>query len=260
MTLGKVSTSPESARAGRHIARAAAKAARASRSLGSRHCSSLHVLKLPSCQMGRPRQPTHDPHVPEPEGNALLGMAAAGAENRCNWRWNSRWNHCSKIRPGELLADLGRDSSPERGSAGQGRNVASNRPSTWTFRWPGHWRTRGSRTERLLIGPAGGFYSACSEDIYPNCWSAIYAADAVKKALKEQHLQDALQSISPSLANHAWRLPARAAAEPALSAADGVPEPEDDRPADRINFDGKERRPIKSASYNSPQFNTERTP
>jgi hypothetical protein len=44
----------------------------------------------------------------------------------------------------------------------------------------------------LLIGPAGGFYSACGEDIYPACWSALYAADVLKKALQEKHLQDAL--------------------------------------------------------------------
>ncbi|HWE01644.1 MAG TPA: hypothetical protein VG326_04480 [Tepidisphaeraceae bacterium] len=58
----------------------------------------------------------------------------------------------------------------------------------------------GVANRTLLIGPAGGFYSACSEDIYPNCWSSIYAADAVKKALKEQHLQDALQPY-----RHRWR-------------------------------------------------------
>jgi flavin-dependent dehydrogenase len=51
----------------------------------------------------------------------------------------------------------------------------------------------GVANRTLLIGPAGGFYSACGEDIYPNCWSAIFAADALKKALKEPHLQDALQ-------------------------------------------------------------------
>lgn len=50
----------------------------------------------------------------------------------------------------------------------------------------------GVANRTLLVGPAGGFYSACSEDIYPNCWSALFAADAIKKALKEQHLQDAL--------------------------------------------------------------------
>ncbi|HEX4795217.1 MAG TPA: hypothetical protein VH370_15585 [Humisphaera sp.] len=51
----------------------------------------------------------------------------------------------------------------------------------------------GVANRTLLIGPACGFYSACSEDIYPNCWSAIHAADALKKALRERHLQDALQ-------------------------------------------------------------------
>jgi hypothetical protein len=45
----------------------------------------------------------------------------------------------------------------------------------------------------LLFGPAGGFYTACLEDLYPNCWSATFAADAVRRALKEPHLQDALQ-------------------------------------------------------------------
>ena len=49
----------------------------------------------------------------------------------------------------------------------------------------------GNRT--LLFGPAGGFYTACLEDIYPNCWSAVFAANAVRKALTETHLQDALQ-------------------------------------------------------------------
>ena len=58
----------------------------------------------------------------------------------------------------------------------------------------------GVANRTLLVGPAGGFYSACTEDIYPNCWSAIYAADSLKKALKEPHLQDALQAY-----RHRWR-------------------------------------------------------
>lgn len=45
----------------------------------------------------------------------------------------------------------------------------------------------------LLAGPAGGFYSAGGEDIYPNCWSVVHAADVIHKALKQKHLQDALQ-------------------------------------------------------------------
>lgn len=51
----------------------------------------------------------------------------------------------------------------------------------------------------LLIGPAGGFYTACAEDVYPACWSAVFAADAVKRALKEKHPQDALQVF-----RHKW--------------------------------------------------------
>lgn len=58
----------------------------------------------------------------------------------------------------------------------------------------------GLANRTVLVGPAGGFYSATTEDIYPNCWSAIYAADAVKKALREVHLQDALQPY-----RHKWR-------------------------------------------------------
>lgn len=55
----------------------------------------------------------------------------------------------------------------------------------------------GNRT--LLFGPAGGFYSASGEDIYPNCWSGIFAADLAKKCLKEDHLQDGLQAY-----RHKW--------------------------------------------------------
>ena len=49
----------------------------------------------------------------------------------------------------------------------------------------------GNRT--LLFGPAGGFYTACMEDLYPNCWSATFAVDAIRHALAQPHLQDALQ-------------------------------------------------------------------
>jgi len=58
----------------------------------------------------------------------------------------------------------------------------------------------GVANRTLLIGPAGGFFSATGEEMYPSCWSAIYAADAAKRALKETHLQDALQPY-----RHKWR-------------------------------------------------------
>lgn len=44
----------------------------------------------------------------------------------------------------------------------------------------------------LLVGPAGGFYSASGEDVYPACWSAVVAAEVAMKALKAEHVQDAL--------------------------------------------------------------------
>ena len=50
----------------------------------------------------------------------------------------------------------------------------------------------GVANRSLLIGPAGGFFTACAEDMYPNCWSSLFAANVATKALKERHLQDAL--------------------------------------------------------------------
>ena len=44
----------------------------------------------------------------------------------------------------------------------------------------------------LLLGPAGGFYSASGEDLYPACWSAKFAADVAARAVKADHVQDAL--------------------------------------------------------------------
>ena len=51
----------------------------------------------------------------------------------------------------------------------------------------------GVASRTLLIGPAGGFYSATAEDIYPNCWSAVFAASAIKSALREVHLPGCAQ-------------------------------------------------------------------
>ena len=52
----------------------------------------------------------------------------------------------------------------------------------------------GVANRTLLIGPAGGFYNACAEDIYPCCWSALFAANVAAKALHATHLQDALNA------------------------------------------------------------------
>jgi flavin-dependent dehydrogenase len=74
-----------------------------------------------------------------------------------------------------------------------GREVPLDQAESIDLPLAGALAQEGVANRTLLIGPAGGFYSACTEDIYPNCWSALFAADAVKKALKEPHLQDALQ-------------------------------------------------------------------
>jgi flavin-dependent dehydrogenase len=58
----------------------------------------------------------------------------------------------------------------------------------------------GLANRTLMVGPAGGFYSASGEDIYPNVWSALFADDSIKKALKEPHLQDGLNPY-----RHKWR-------------------------------------------------------
>ena len=44
----------------------------------------------------------------------------------------------------------------------------------------------------LLIGPAGGFLAATGEDLYPACWSAVFAAPVAADAARADHPQDAL--------------------------------------------------------------------
>lgn len=76
----------------------------------------------------------------------------------------------------------------------EGPNEAFEEPETLVLPLAGAMAHEGVHNRTLLIGPAGGFYSACAEDMYPNCWSALFAVDVVKKALKEPHLQDAIQA------------------------------------------------------------------
>jgi hypothetical protein len=83
---------------------------------------------------------------------------------------------------------------------GNGRTIKAADVCSSDLPLAGAMAHEGVANRTLLIGPGGGFYSACAEDIYPNCWSAIFAVDAVKKALKEKHLQDALQPY-----RHTWR-------------------------------------------------------
>jgi flavin-dependent dehydrogenase len=71
---------------------------------------------------------------------------------------------------------------------------ADDQVQTLLLPFAGALAHEGVANRTLLVGPAGGFYTACGEDVYPNCWSAIYAAEIMKKSLKEPHLQDALQA------------------------------------------------------------------
>jgi len=58
------------------------------------------------------------------------------------------------------------------------------------------------RKHTLLIGDAGGFVSAVSnEGIYPAIWSATIAAEVLEDALGNEHSQDALIAF-----NAAWRM------------------------------------------------------
>ena len=55
------------------------------------------------------------------------------------------------------------------------------------------------RIGRCSSARQGGFYTACAEDIYPCCWSALFAVAAAKIALKDRFVQDALQNY-----RHKW--------------------------------------------------------
>ena len=54
----------------------------------------------------------------------------------------------------------------------------------------------GDRT--VLIGPAGGFLGATGEEMYPALWSAAFAADVIRSALKADFPQDELQAYRGS--------------------------------------------------------------
>ena len=105
----------------------------------------------------------------------------------------------SRVRPDELLAHWVEVLKKNEVLAAKAE-VPLDEAQSLDLPLAGALAHEGVANRTLLVGPAGGFYSACTEDIYPNCWSALYAADAVKKALKEPHLQDALQPY-----RHKWR-------------------------------------------------------
>ena len=105
----------------------------------------------------------------------------------------------SRVRPAELLAHWA-DVLRRNDLLSAKAELPLDAAESMDLPLAGALAHEGVANRTLLVGPAGGFYSACTEDIYPNCWSALFAADALKKALKEKHLQDALQPY-----RHRWR-------------------------------------------------------
>ncbi|HEX8915166.1 MAG TPA: hypothetical protein VF796_22635 [Humisphaera sp.] len=95
-----------------------------------------------------------------------------------------------KLPPGELLAHWAR--VLRAGGVLLRDDVPLAEAQHLDLPLAGALTAEGVANRTLLLGPAGGFYCQSGEDIYPNCWSAQYACEAIKKALKEPHLQDAL--------------------------------------------------------------------
>ena len=98
----------------------------------------------------------------------------------------------SRIKPRELLHKW-IDVLRQHGVMKAGSEIPMESSEWMDLPMAGALAHEGVANRTLLVGPAGGFYSASGEDIYPNCWSAVFAADVIKKALEEPHLQDALQ-------------------------------------------------------------------
>lgn len=99
----------------------------------------------------------------------------------------------SKLAPADLLAHWV-DVLVQHGLLTSRKGIDPSAAITLDLPLAGALAQEGIANRTLLIGPAGGFYSACAEDIYPNCWSALCAAEVARKALAEKHLQDALHA------------------------------------------------------------------
>jgi len=122
---------------------------------------------------------------------------------RLMWAWLMPHGPCVQLAVEQPVESLGKVSPTalleqweavlkRHGVLKPDTHVPINRAESIDLPFAGALAHEGLANRTLLVGPAGGFYSACGEDIYPNVWSALFASDALKKALKEPHLQDAL--------------------------------------------------------------------
>jgi flavin-dependent dehydrogenase len=139
-----------------------------------------------------------------PNGQPLLTMSLDLNGSLC-WGWVIQmqgWTQLAVVQPVELLSDIPPTALLERwidiltrhGVISSSKDLPPAAQAQQMDMALGGALTQEAVANRtVLIGPAGGFYSASAEDIYPNCWSAIHAVEVMRKALKERHLQDALQ-------------------------------------------------------------------
>lgn len=135
-------------------------------------------------------------------GKTLMPMSLDLQGKLC-WGWLIPGDGEFQLAIEEPLADATQQSGIEllrhwvrilqlHGVLGPKFEISPSSVSTSQLPLAGALAHEGVANRTLLIGPAGGFFSACGEEIYPCCWSALFAADVMKKALKERHLQDAL--------------------------------------------------------------------
>lgn len=142
----------------------------------------------------------HDDHVHlacsagvargQPNPETVAAAAAADDDQPAN----------SRRRNGAELLGAWINTLKRHGQVREDARVDLARTQTMRIAQAGALAQEGVASRTLLIGPAGGFYSACAEDVYPCCWSALFACDVARKALHEPHLQDALGAF-----RHKWR-------------------------------------------------------
>jgi hypothetical protein len=135
-------------------------------------------------------------------GKPLMPMSL-DLGGRLMWAWLIPHGPCIQLAVEQPVESLGKVSPAalleqwetvlkRHGVLKPDTNVPIHRAESIDLPFAGALAHEGLANRTLLVGPAGGFYSACGEDIYPNVWSALFASEALQNALKEPHLQDAL--------------------------------------------------------------------
>lgn len=141
----------------------------------------------------------------EPGNRPLIPMSL-NLRDTHHWAWLLPWKGQIQLaieqpRPGEgspspqdLLGHWARLLSDHGVLTGPPERLGLNKATSLDLPLAGALSGEGVASRTLCIGPAGGFFSACAEDVYPNCWSALCAVEVARHALKERHVQDALHA------------------------------------------------------------------